>query len=310
MPSACRSHKRRICGREAVRGVLPSAKDRQRASRRERVRGRDARLCDRDLDILLALAKMRLLRTSDLTRLFFSAKGTCQKRLRKLYDAGLVRAVVTDLASENRYAATRLGYDLLQEALEGTALPPFRPAPRVDGRNVTHLDLLNGYRIALALGAGERGVELRTFVPEWELRAKDHLATLVPDAIFSIASPGSDVLHSALEVDTGTEASNVVLRKLSKYRERHALRQPIFGFTVEALVLLAKTERRARALAKQVIQSGGTASGPILLLGTEGTVMTCGGLDSGLTMARDLEAAKGGSGAFTLGLARALASTE
>jgi hypothetical protein len=277
------------------------------------VPGRKPRLRDRDVDILLALAKMRILRTSDLSRLFFGAKGTCQKRLRKLYDAGLARAVVTDLAAENRYALTKLGHDLLVGALGDADMPPFRPAPRIDGRSIEHLDLLNGYRIAVALGAAEHGLELRTFLPDWDLRAKDPHATLVPDAIVALArssgaagpaGPSGQIVY-ALEVDTGTEAVSIVRRKFERYRERHALGQTLFGFCPSAVLVLTATERRARTLARQVDQLGSGGASPRVLFGIASTISPDGGIMSGLAFPRDLVTTAGpGGAAFQRGFLR------
>lgn len=262
---------------------------RKRASRRERVRGRGTRLCRRDVDILLALAKMRLLRTTALTRLFFSAKGTCQKRMRKLFDAGLVRAVVSGVADENRFALTKLGHTLLAETALEAPLATYRPAPRVDHRSVQHLDLLNEFRIAVALSVAEAGLELRAFVPDWELRAQDTQAALVPDALVALARPESDrqtVL--ALEVDTGSMTPGIVAKKVVRYRERRALGQKVFGAVPHAVVLLVRTERRARSVARQIVATSGEGAAPIVLLGLERELLGDGGVSGGLRTPKDL----------------------
>ena len=213
---------------------------------------------------------------------------------------------MTDLAAENRYALTRLGHDLLAEALDGVELPPFRAAPRIDGRSVLHLDLLNSFRISLALGAPNHGFELRAFVPDWELRAKDPLASLVPDAvvILSIIGRPPCSLVFALEVDTGAEAASLVLRKLERYRERHALGQKCFGFSPAVVLFLTETERRAKTLARHVVESGSQGATPSVLFTTTVMAQPDGGVVSGVALPKALVAAESAASAFRSGLAR------
>lgn len=222
-----------------------------RTSRRTRRPRGTPRLKPRDVDVLFALAKMRLLKTSAISDLFFSAKGTAQKRLRKLFDAGLVRAVVTDLASENRYALTALGHALVVEAMGDEAVPALLPVPRVDGRRLTHLDLLNGLRIVLARAAPSEGLTLERFQPEWELRAEDPHAAIVPDAIFTITD-GRRAVTLALEVDVGTEPPHVVLRKLDRYASARIQRRPVFGVQNLVPLIFVPSPRRARSIARAV----------------------------------------------------------
>jgi hypothetical protein len=259
-----------------------------RASRRSRIRGRNVRLRERDVDILLALAKMRLLRTSDLTALYFQASGTAQKRLRKLFDTGLVRAVVTDLAAENRYALTAVGHAFLVEAADGAEVPPFRPAPRVDRRSVAHLDLLNQYRIALARGCAAPGVELRSFTPEWELRAAEPRAELMPDAGVVLAR-GARKITIALEIDVGTEPPRLVVKKIERYQAAAVMRRAVCGLVNPMPLLVVMTARRARSLARAIGEAGGGG----VHVGAAPFVLQDGGLGTGLALVRQLVAADG-----------------
>lgn len=257
------------------------------------------RLQERDVDILLALSKMWLLRTSDLGRLFFEASGTCQKRLRKLYDAGLVRAVVTDLAEENRYAITRFGYSFLEKAADGTPLPPYRPPPRIDGRSMLHLDLLNRYRVALATGAAGNGACLKVFRPEWELRSENPEAKVVPDAVCRLTTKEGVQWELCIEADTGSEAPGVVTRKLGRYAEQ--LREgPIFGLPRPFIVIITATERRARTLGRAAHRDG---QGGQVALGAIQYLLPDGGLTTGLAIPSDLvDEGKRGTVLFRRGL--------
>lgn len=263
--------------------MTAASRPRRRASRKARVRGRGIRLRGRDVDILLALAKMRLLRTTDIARLFFGAGGTTQKRLRKLFDAGLVRTVVTDLAKENRYALTRFGHAFLVEARDDQDVPPFRAAPHIDGRSVAHLDFLNQYRIALALGAARHGLELRTFLPEWELRSRDPHAKPVPDALATLVGD-QGAWQLAVEIDTGSQAPRIVERKVEHYQEA-VTNGGIFGSRSPLVLIVTAKQRRARTLARAVQRKGVTSVR--VALGVSPEVLEDGGLTTGLALVTD-----------------------
>ncbi len=278
-----------------------------RASRTSRATGRILRLRGRDLDILLALIKMLLLSTSMLTRLFFDSKGTCQKRMRKLFDEGLVRPVVIDLAAENRYAITRLGYALVEKALPAEPLPRFRNPPRVDRRGLTHFDLLNNVRIAMALGAAANGAALIRFVSDWDLRALDQRAEIIPDALAHVRHPSRE-WSIAVEIDCGTESRVVFGRKLSKYRECARKGATIFGVRDPLILVVTSTERRARTLAKEALE---VQIDQIVFTWAE-AIYVNGGLLSGLAYAEDL--VSGGllpiEVQFTRGLLRTAGATD
>lgn len=246
---------------------------------------------------------MRMLRTTDLARLFFGATGTCQKRMRKLFDAGLVRTVVTDLAAENRYVLSRLGHSLLIEALDDDAdVPIFRQAPRIDSRSVRHLDLLNQYRIALAEGCSTAdSVELVRFTPEWDLRSSDPQAPIVPDAIMILALP-SGRRAFALEIDTGSEPPATVAKKVARYDEAAMLRRPIFGVVNPLITIVAANPRRARNLARALATGSGARH---VRLGAPPIVLRDGGVSSGFSSVLRLARADGNLGdhAFTEPLA-------
>ncbi len=271
------------------------APPRKRASRKVRVRDRGVRLRNRDVDVLFALARMRLLSTSQLTQLFFGAKGTCQKRLRKLFDAGLVRAITTDLAKENRYTLTPLGQSFLEDAIPDAHLPQYRIRLHPDRRGLLHHDLLIDIWIAVALGAEKHQVELLRFEPDWDLRAKDPHAELVPDALVEL-SQGIRRWHLAIEADAGTEAPGVIVgRKLEKYARHRKDGLSLFGMSRPLVLLVARTERRAHTLARQ---AQGDRGDSVVLSWLE-MIKLNGGLISGLAYPTDFRS-ESGSEAVTL----------
>jgi len=272
---------------------------RKRASRRARVKGRGIRLRGRDVDILLALSKMLLLSTSQLTRLFFIAKGTCQKRLRKLFDSELIRAVIIDQLSENRYALTRLGYALLEKALPNEPLPPFRSPPRVDRRGLMHHDLIIHYWISLALGAAEKGVTLCRFEPDWELRSRQIDSPVIPDAMVTLANDRSE-WHIAFEAHTGTMSLRVIGRKLDTYARLLSTGSAIFGVADPLVCIVGMTERRIRTLARHLQQQRAMR----IVLSSQEAIAKNGGVSSGLSYPADfsMDGGSEATGVFSRGM--------
>lgn len=93
----------------------PPSRSRQRRSVRHTHRP-SGRLTERDAWLLEALATMRFLTTTQLARLFFAgSRSAANKRLRRLFDAGLVRVWVRSLSQDNVYSLTRAGLNALRE---------------------------------------------------------------------------------------------------------------------------------------------------------------------------------------------------
>jgi hypothetical protein len=78
-----------------------------------------SRRTERDIWIMEALAKMQFLTTGQIARLLFDgSRSPTRRRLRKLFDAGLVRVWVRSLNLDNVYAVTPQGRKLLEEETE------------------------------------------------------------------------------------------------------------------------------------------------------------------------------------------------
>jgi hypothetical protein len=160
-----------------------------------------AQLTRRDDRLLRALARFQMARTSDLIRLCFPGvrRDTVNARMRRLYDAGLLDVRMTDRAEDNVYS---LG-------------PEGRRLTSVTGRipqvSAHHLAIVH-FWTELALAAHEQALDLKSFVPDWELRRTS--TGVVPDAIVEL---GDDQL--ALEVDLGTESLVTLANKIRAYRD-------------------------------------------------------------------------------------------
>jgi hypothetical protein len=168
---------------------------------------------ERDGWILEALARMRFLTSSLLARLFFGgSRSAANKRLRRLFDAGLIRTWVRDLAKDNVYALTPAGRDALEDSAESvaTALPCPR---RLDGQ-LDHLLAINAVRIAFAVSLPDGTITW--WRSDWEMR-RGARAEAVPDARFGLSWPDTGERVCALEVEYQTRAPRSFLRKMLRY---------------------------------------------------------------------------------------------
>ena len=74
------------------------------------------RIKDRDRWLLDALARMQFLTTRQIARLLFNGSlSPTRRRLRKLFDAGVIRVWIRSLNMDNVYALTPRGRQVLDE---------------------------------------------------------------------------------------------------------------------------------------------------------------------------------------------------
>jgi DNA-binding transcriptional ArsR family regulator len=177
-------------------------------------------LAERDRWLLEALAKMRFLPTSDLARLLFGgSRSAANKRLRRLFDAGLVRVWLRSLSEENVYSLTRAGLNAVRSNEQVAAQIFSAKVPRgLDGK-LDHLLAINRVRIALATTLPEAGGELTWWRSDWELcgHGGDRIA---PDALFAVWWPDGREQAFSLEVDRRTRGVRRFLEKVLRYRSQ------------------------------------------------------------------------------------------
>jgi DNA-binding Lrp family transcriptional regulator len=177
-------------------------------------------LAERDRWLLEALAKMRFLPTSDLARLLFGgSRSAANKRLRRLFDAGLVRVWLRSLSEENVYSLTRAGLNAVRSSEPAPADIFNAQVPRgLDGK-LDHLLAINRVRIALATTLPEAGGELTWWRSDWDLcgRGSDRIA---PDALFCVRWPDGREQAFSLEVDRRTRGVRRFLEKVLRYRSQ------------------------------------------------------------------------------------------
>jgi len=204
---------------------MESLEIKKRTPRTSLAEERAARVTERDTWILEALAKMRFLTTRQLARLFFQgSKWSANKRLRKLFDAGLVKVWLRSLSEENVYSLTQKGRGLIsQEVLKAGAQVP----RGLDG-NLEHLLAINQVRISMALGLPKIGGEIAWWRSDWELRAQGKART-IPDALFEVRWGTGEARIFALELDNNTKSQRGFLKKILGYLSVHGRSESLYG---------------------------------------------------------------------------------
>lgn len=220
-----------------------------RISRTKRRTRRSLRPTKRDLGVLHALGRMKLLSTRQLMALFSWSRSTINKRMRRLYDAGLVSCFAPQLGGENSYGLSRNGRDALIEAGHESEDMRYQVMTRLGRTNLKHLGLINDFWILLATKGLEDGRKLARFYPEWEIRPAS-TSGLCPDAIFALRNSEGRVTHDALEADLGTEARSVLQSKIKRYRAVLTVRQHICGLPVQGAVFASTNSAQSRRISR------------------------------------------------------------
>lgn len=183
-----------------------------------KVRAARTRINERDRWILDAVARMRFLTTRQIAHLYFmGSRWAANKRLRRLLDAGVIRAWVPKREGDNVYSLNPAGRGMLYDEDRDGGAPILCPRG-LDGQ-LEHLLAINTVRIALAVDLPRDDAEIRWWRSDWEIRARSR-SRAIPDATFAIAwnACGERVFH--LEVDHHTRTPRKVLTKLLRYGRR------------------------------------------------------------------------------------------
>jgi hypothetical protein len=205
------------------------------------------RLTERDLWLLEAVSKFRFATTGQLARLGFGGSHhAARKRLRRLFDHGLVRVWTTSLSAPNVYSITPKGVLAEDEALS-------IKAPRGLDGNLDHLIRTNDVRVTVTLGLHNLGGELVFWRPDWELRALK--SRVAPDALFGVRFP-DEVRHYALELDNRSRSPKGFIRKMLGYREFRHHAHEWLGID-ELVVLVVCREPRWMERYRRALQDAG-----------------------------------------------------
>lgn len=194
------------------------------------------KLTARDRRILVKCALCRWLTTTQLKRLYFPAvtMNAVQKRLRKLADAGYLRAHREHPTAETIHALGPKGKLLVEELGITASLSGEVP------KQVEHLLGINEVRVAIETC----DFEVKYFFASWQLGDLGWTHPVIPDAVFALAHGEKKTL--ALEYDRGTETLEVLLRKLEFYE------QGIEGLPIDATLIVTATNRRIDLLGREM----------------------------------------------------------
>jgi len=203
----------------------------------------------RDMEILRALCSYRVLSSGQIQMKFFSSKSFSDRRLRKLFDHGLLDRIVPPVSRgrpEVLYTLGPEGRRIVAEELgvEVGSLRWKRP------KNLEHLLSLNNFRLSLEEAAGRTpGYSLLGWEGNLRIEVRPGVR-LVPDAFFCLRTPKGKAFFF-LEVDRSTEAGRRIERKMElyqAYRKRGGFRRD-FGFeNFRVLIVTSGPKRIGRLL--------------------------------------------------------------
>ncbi len=174
---------------------------------------------ERDLDMLTLVGLSRYVSTDQLARDFFPSTDRARRRVRKLFDAGLLTVMVVDSAKPNLVALTRRGLSLLlarEPGLDGrVGRAGAVRLPAVDH----HLAVVDARTFAAGLASRER-VPLRFESGVGALAAEFGLPSLPlePDGIAVFGEAG-ETTAVGVEVDLGHEGLKVLVAKFERYAQ-------------------------------------------------------------------------------------------
>lgn len=199
----------------------------------------NAKLTARDQRLLAKCAFCRWLTTTQIQRLYFpkASLNAVQKRLRKLTDAGYLRAHRENQMAEAIYSVGPKGKPLVgEQGLEtvGCEVP----------KQLEHLTGINTIRIAFETS----GLPLAYFFGYWQLANAGWTFPVIPDAVVAIRRPERQ--RFLVEYDRGTEPLKTILEKLQAYN------QGIPGYAADAVVLVIEENRRLDRLGRELRKEG------------------------------------------------------
>jgi len=193
-----------------------------KSGRRRGVRAsaRPVNLTERDRDILALVGRCRYLSSRQLASEFFPSSDRCRRRLRQLYDVGLVRVTLAGSTTPNLVSLTSKGVRAVAERDPELAARLQLPGA-ISLSGVRHHLGVADSRFYLAALCAARGDELQRWsnnggalgrelgLPRWGLE---------PDGLAELRVPGG-LWRLAIEVDCGTETRRVLAGKFRRYAE-------------------------------------------------------------------------------------------
>ena len=194
------------------------------------------RLTRRDVDVLVAVQRHRVLRRDQIVRLLFPSKNTANERLKRLYQHRFLqrRWLAVEYGQgmgQALYLLDARGADLVAQSL-GIDREGLRWRPSHNGVSLPFLEhtlLINDVRIAVALAAMCAGYQLECWVTEEELNARPDYVyvsgpktrkriAVIPDGYF-VLHLGDRRAHLFLEADRATVSNKRWAARIRAYSE-------------------------------------------------------------------------------------------
>lgn len=210
----------------------------RRQSRHERRSGPgQIMIQERDVRILRLLAEYRLLTTSQLHGMCFGARSKALRRLRQMYDAGLIDRIhrpVIRGSSEIVYILTKKGHGLFQQSggyADADRFSEFKPVAKETSLFFLDHELaLIAFRLALDKECRDAQTEILFWKSDHELRVSrdgkrrilrvqtfdGDILPLLPDAFCGIRTMKGKSYYF-VEMDMGSESLKRVERKFKAY---------------------------------------------------------------------------------------------
>lgn len=231
----------------------PKARRRIRATTRPVVA-----LTARDEELLLLIGLCRYLSLTQVAREFFPSEDRARRRIRQLFDAGLIAITLTSSTAPNLVSLTRLGLLAVIERV---------PQALGDRLHLPGPIRLAGVRHRLAV------VDARIFAAHWGIACGTPLTRWSNAGGELIRQCRLDRLHLSpdgiaeygggrcigVEIDCSTEALGVLKMKLRKYHEA-AAGQMLTGLW---LVVIGRKERRAHV--QTLVEEAGLSNWALVL---------------------------------------------
>lgn len=191
----------------------------QKRSRTVRGKHRGLVLTLRDRDVLILIGSCRYASAAQVARACFPNEDRARRRLRQLFDAGLISTILYSSTAPNIVALTKRGLEELTVLAPAVASRIRLPGPLRLASLPHHLAIVDARLYAAGLGVLRGALLARFESGSGSLAAELALPTwhVTPDALAEFKTP-EGLIVIAVEVDRGTETLKTIKGKLDRYQ--------------------------------------------------------------------------------------------
>jgi hypothetical protein len=178
-------------------------------------------LTGRDVDLLILIGLSRYLSLTQAAREFYPSLDRARRRIRQLFDAGLIAVTLTSSTEPNLLSLTKLGQLAVMERVPADLGSRIHMAGPIRLAGVKHRLAITDTRIYAAHLGRKRGTPLsRWSTAGGELGRERGLDALhlAPDGMAECLTPAG-ARYIAVEVDCSTESLTVLKSKFERYRQ-------------------------------------------------------------------------------------------